>query len=1240
MGSDVPMDLRTSPMDGASLILDLARTSGRFDPASGEPVWQMLSDLLEGWNQHVLGGPQAVPMTISLMASSYLTDDLMSLLDNPRCASKRDHEYLPPHKVRELDPRCLNWLARQPGRTAAEKIGLHRKALGVVRPSTYNLLENRVLIRVMRDLEQQAAREAERAMPIQGRHGTNKDRGSALRKLSRTCRSGLDDVRLYTIAPSPDPKPNNVLLSDLHYSKVWRVWNWLKEAKRQPDGAALVGTWSPMAVVLTLLSSLQKRADVYIPTRLVRLAGLFPRPNLLEAEDDGPLARGFISSVDLEPLQVDITSESTGEVSIRTERVPAKGMTPGAPPQDFKLYCDASQVDAQDLRLVLVGHGRTDRISAACTLPGLSELAGQLGGLLGVPPTGPSNLLLSPAHPEIPHDATWTGMACAFNPPFLDLASFPEQVSGRKHLGLASVHRLPGGRRYWLSGVDAAWRFAEGHSGAHTLADLLPPAEVGQSKGMEEEKEALTKLLGDAIRRNGTLRPGAMLAMVLGERTTEAGIARIRSSIPVPVAFRWLWRSVAAALAWRAGTGFPSVGMEPGDGLLVLDGDGTGCELAFLIAGEAPGLEGRSLMERWQWERIRLKAPHSESRGLRAGLLERARHELKSDGDVVKGWVDGGWQAAFDGGGYRAALLPIKDRFHPMVIRPGSQEASEAEWDGKEWFREFLSSPALRELVERCRGRIHVLLSGECMSSPRVQGAVDILMREFGLGSGPHVAPPNCFSMGGLEFLKRVGAGLPTWCERIPELYLKTAGGVAKKIFDGEMVQPGQVLRADVGQIEIQAGCDGIQFDLFRKFKDEKEEMAGRLLLFDPRLHSQTPYVVGLRVGFKFAEEAFALTLHGRGAMGFGVLEATWGAESEVVLGSKVVHNQPPEIGQQDDWNSISSEDLEAFLVAADKAHQCFHDMNKELILQDLRAVMRGDQGRIEQPRDLATEFLGSIGNLEKKIQRLWTSHRIPRSDQSEVLSALDENVFGLGRGLLPEVFKDKGKSRRLNQIWEKSAQTNTSLASQLKEIRKNFILCLARLKADAPPELAVFIQHSLELDKPALSLSICCHVLGRIADGLGSLETILKHLNKALDDGRSREAQHPLWALTTSLFTHLGLVQVLPREVAKSILDSANEVLLRLDEGGLWAGEANRSELYRETWPVVMALLRLRPTGLIPELDASRKEALDLADLLDRVESRLPEKGHKRPRLKLTDGTLQDALRGARIAKIVSLED
>ena len=208
------------------------------DPRTSEPLPRPLTEILRDIRKATSTGSRPFPRDRLLGAAEFSADSLEHLLDLHRHRIIRVHQQLPFHQLREIDTRSMAWLARQPGRNIREKLSGHTHALGVKRDLSADTTENRLLRSFAKLLVQRGSIRLEHRDAYDG---STEDvaRAERLEECVRLCDERMRRSELAAVPTLTRLQPNNVLLGDPHYSRVFRAWKWLRG-----DEEALRGSWN------------------------------------------------------------------------------------------------------------------------------------------------------------------------------------------------------------------------------------------------------------------------------------------------------------------------------------------------------------------------------------------------------------------------------------------------------------------------------------------------------------------------------------------------------------------------------------------------------------------------------------------------------------------------------------------------------------------------------------------------------------------------------------------------------------------------------------------------------------------------------------------------------------------------------------------------------------------------------------------------------------------------------------
>ena len=213
-------------------------TIAHGDRRTGDPLPRPLTEILRDIRDATSKGSRPFPRDRLLVAAEFTADSLEHLLDRHRHRTVRVHEQLPFHQLREVDTRSMAWLARQPGRNIREKLSGRTHALGVKRDVSVDTTENRLLRSFAKLLVRRASTRLDNRDAYDG---TTEDveRVRRLEECVRLCDERMRRSELAEVPTLTRLQPNNVLLSDPHYSRVFRAWKWLRD-----DEEALRQSWN------------------------------------------------------------------------------------------------------------------------------------------------------------------------------------------------------------------------------------------------------------------------------------------------------------------------------------------------------------------------------------------------------------------------------------------------------------------------------------------------------------------------------------------------------------------------------------------------------------------------------------------------------------------------------------------------------------------------------------------------------------------------------------------------------------------------------------------------------------------------------------------------------------------------------------------------------------------------------------------------------------------------------------
>ena len=160
-------------------------------------------------------------------ALSSIVDDsdlaFRHLSENMREKIIRENVQMPVYKVREINSYGLNWLSRQSGRTIRQKVSsAGNSIMAVQRRMSFDTAENRLFVAFAKEIYEQLNTKLESLGEIDPRQIAEEDMRDELAVFLR--RDDIAEVRRWENLP-----PNNTLLSDQNYKKIWHAWNEMKK---------------------------------------------------------------------------------------------------------------------------------------------------------------------------------------------------------------------------------------------------------------------------------------------------------------------------------------------------------------------------------------------------------------------------------------------------------------------------------------------------------------------------------------------------------------------------------------------------------------------------------------------------------------------------------------------------------------------------------------------------------------------------------------------------------------------------------------------------------------------------------------------------------------------------------------------------------------------------------------------------------------------------------------------------
>lgn len=196
-----------------------------FDPVSGHALHTGIVDFLSAVAKSVQDeSPEGEIKDRIYRIVSHSTESVLAIMEHTRDKILREHAMLPIHAAREVDSNSVQWLSRQPGRTLREKLSGKPYMKAVRRRSSIDTAENRLLRAFLFRLEQ---------ILIERQNVFSAAAEETCEELLVSIQRWLRTEDAAEIGAWGNLPPNNTLLQDKRYRKVWDGWLWLQAIDEQ-----------------------------------------------------------------------------------------------------------------------------------------------------------------------------------------------------------------------------------------------------------------------------------------------------------------------------------------------------------------------------------------------------------------------------------------------------------------------------------------------------------------------------------------------------------------------------------------------------------------------------------------------------------------------------------------------------------------------------------------------------------------------------------------------------------------------------------------------------------------------------------------------------------------------------------------------------------------------------------------------------------------------------------------------
>ena len=225
-----------------------------FDPRSGQPSplgkSTLTKQIVKQWS---VKNEDPLKDRLSRIIE-HSKESVKSIINRPRQKVLREHSILPVYAVHEVDSSSMHWLSRKSGRNIREKLAGKPYLKAVHRHLSVDTTENRLFKDFSLKLERYLIERVD-ALDI----GYDQSEYELLGSIKKWLKSDdAAEIQLWSNLP-----PNNSLLQDRSYRKIWDAWLWLQRLDEdlQNDQKRLLSDWQTV-LFWTIISKLKQMNQI------------------------------------------------------------------------------------------------------------------------------------------------------------------------------------------------------------------------------------------------------------------------------------------------------------------------------------------------------------------------------------------------------------------------------------------------------------------------------------------------------------------------------------------------------------------------------------------------------------------------------------------------------------------------------------------------------------------------------------------------------------------------------------------------------------------------------------------------------------------------------------------------------------------------------------------------------------------------------------------------------------------
>jgi hypothetical protein len=770
-----------------------------FDPWTGLPMPLGLSELSSKVTESAARRCVTIPKDRVGRILDHCSEALTAIVGKPRDKVLREHAMMPIHRAREVDSGCMHWLSRRPGRTVKEKLSGRPYTLAVNRRMSEDTAENRLFKTFLIRLEQLLSSRNDAFPGL-----CSESDADLLMMIQRWLRT--DDV--WEIGAWSNLPPNNTLLQDRNYRKIWTGWlamhaldeSTRKDHQRLPQDYLKVLFWN----IVAHLGALERVRFVEHPCFFdydgFRIAPGLELQGRYVCSYQGDRATGRIFKVGPDCngrlhgtilrgakrslyFHSDYLINPTQWVSIH----PGTQVTFTESETEHGLSAVDISVTNGGIGIACDGNGNDISVLLELTTSGIAMSLGDRSISVSIKSDKkllfcvkqneknqqihefPINCTSLPtitrktlAHlvdddPNITSEARSKQVSICDTEVTLDICSTRPRFAGSSGEQILPFRLV---RQYWNSdeygpavvdcGVTKAISLSQSVSSVSMLSLFSGNAEHSPGSYSDATRSFLHKI-------SSLLKPECLTYLVpdSADDFSLEGIRRgmnfyFPGAVPLP-------RSIATAFAWQASSSFTNAGVKETDLVLVLDNGPEGASLTPLVSFQCSSLAKRVPESKGiHWERhptIPLTAEATTS---------LAQHALEKDGSPFAGSITEllGFDELID----EQDALSFVDDDQKWYNLSGRIKGYLYEGGGQNRLREEEIADAITSIPgRRPNGRVFLLNAGKSLNRPECVSLYTWIEGNLSLTEGGHL----------LSRWQKLAKEIPFWQDHLPELSIE-----------------------------------------------------------------------------------------------------------------------------------------------------------------------------------------------------------------------------------------------------------------------------------------------------------------------------------------------------------------------------------------------------------------------------------------------------------------------------------